>query len=108
MLTAARLWLAPNEKDFQAFVANRLRRYLTDDIHWAFPRPPGADLTIHPLVAWRSVLFTLSMLARYHPASWIQHLDVGHSTVAQTSAGHPSLPSRDSTVTAGARFRGNR
>ncbi len=82
MLTAARMWPAPDGADVQAFVSGRLRRYLTDDIHWVFPKPPAADKDIHPLIAWWAVLFALSMLARYHPASWIQHLDVSQRSTA--------------------------
>ncbi|MFI5589365.1 YaaC family protein [Amycolatopsis sp. NPDC051758] len=82
MLSAVRMWPTPEGADVHALVSARLRRYLTDDIHWVFPKPPGADKDIHPLVAWWAVLFTLSMLARYHPANWIQHLDVSHRPTA--------------------------
>lgn len=34
---------------------------------------------MHPLMAWWSVLYALSMLARYEPASWVSHTNVDSS-----------------------------
>jgi len=44
---------------------------------WAFPRIAGQEL--HPLLIWWAVLYTLSMLARYHPESWARAIDVDRS-----------------------------
>jgi len=37
-----------------------------------------------PLMTWWAVLFTLSMLARYHPVSWVEALNLNTSRVAVT------------------------
>ena len=37
---------------------------------------------VHPLIVWWSVLFALSMLARYEPDTWWTLIDVDHSTEA--------------------------
>jgi len=37
---------------------------------------------LHPLMAWWGVMYTLSMLARYQPAEWGDHIDVDASTSA--------------------------
>ncbi|MFF4755215.1 YaaC family protein [Streptomyces sp. NPDC002514] len=34
---------------------------------------------LHPLMAWWAVLYTLSMLARYEPASWVTNISVDNS-----------------------------
>lgn len=46
---------------------------------WLFPGVGGADRSMHPLMAWWAVLFTLSMLARYQPGEWAAHVDVDAS-----------------------------
>jgi len=46
---------------------------------WLFPGAGGAGRSMHPLMAWWAVLFTLSMLARYQPAEWATHVDVDAS-----------------------------
>lgn len=40
--------------------------------------PTGASL--HPLMTWWSLLYALSMLARYQPAEWAKYIDVNEST----------------------------
>jgi hypothetical protein len=41
---------------------------------WVFPAAVGtAGRSVHPLMAWRAVLYALSMLARYQPACCTQH-----------------------------------
>ncbi len=40
------------------------------------PGAGGTGQSMHPLMAWWAVLFTLSMLARYQPAEWAAHVDV--------------------------------
>ncbi len=49
---------------------------------WLFAGADGADRSMHPLMAWWAVLFTLSMLARYQPAEWATHVDVDASPYA--------------------------
>jgi hypothetical protein len=44
-----------------------------------FPAIGSDDQGIHPLMAWWSVLYVLSMLARYQPSQWAEHIDVNHS-----------------------------
>jgi hypothetical protein len=65
--------------------------YLGDDDRWVFPALGGGKTALYPLLAWWALLFALSMLARYEPASWTGHLDVDASpnTVPLESAlGH--------------------
>jgi hypothetical protein len=50
--------------------------YRGDYDRWVFPAFDDSGKTLHPLLAWWALLFALSMLARYEPASWISHLDV--------------------------------
>jgi hypothetical protein len=47
------------------------------DGRWAFPLIAGQRL--HPIVIWWAVLFTMSMLARYHPEAWARAIDVDES-----------------------------
>lgn len=56
--------------------------YRDDDDRWVFPPFDDSGKTLHPLLAWWALLFALSMLARYEPASWISHLDVDASANA--------------------------
>jgi hypothetical protein len=53
--------------------------YRGDYGRWAFPAFGDPGKTLHPLLAWWALLFALSMLARYEPASWISSLDVDGS-----------------------------
>lgn len=46
------------------------------------PAMPGAGIPSHALMAWWTVLFALSMLARYQPAEWTKHIDVDKSSFA--------------------------
>ena len=50
--------------------------YRDDHDPWVFPPIDGAGNTLHPLLTWWALLFALSMLARYEPASWTSNLDV--------------------------------
>jgi hypothetical protein len=56
--------------------------YLGDDDRWVFAALGGGQTALHPLLAWWALLFALSMLARYEPASWTGHLDVDVSPSA--------------------------
>lgn len=65
---------------------NRLRnaavRYRDDDALWVPPAVASNDRPLHPLLVWWAVLYGVSMLARYEPARWIEHLDVDQSSLA--------------------------
>jgi hypothetical protein len=49
---------------------------------WVLPSTDSSGLELHPLIAWWACLFALSMLARYEPSAWAQHIDVDHSNTA--------------------------
>ena len=53
--------------------------YRDDYDRWVFPPFDDEGSTLHPLLAWWALLFALSMLARYEPASWVSNLDVDAS-----------------------------
>lgn len=46
---------------------------------WLFPAACPACRSLHPLMAWWAVLYTLSMLARYQPAEWAAHINIDSS-----------------------------
>lgn len=86
---AMRCWPWPHEVDrtseeqvLRDFGDSRSMPYLGDDDRWVFPRLGGAGIPLHPLLAWWALLFALSMLARYCPASWTGHLDVDTRSTA--------------------------
>ncbi len=62
-----------------AFPGRRDQPYRDDYDRWVFPPLDDRGKPLHPLLAWWALLFALSMLARYEPASWISHLDVDAS-----------------------------
>lgn len=49
---------------------------------YLFPAVTPKSHSLHPLMAWWAVLYTLSMLARYHPAEWADHINVDTSRYA--------------------------
>ena len=49
---------------------------------YAFPESASGAVTPHPLLVWWSVLFALSMLARYEPERWYKHISVASSPEA--------------------------
>jgi hypothetical protein len=60
--------------DWQIIEDRLTQPYRGDSERFIFPAVGGADRPLHPLLAWWALLFTLSMLARYEPASWTSHL----------------------------------
>ncbi|MHB1433527.1 MAG: YaaC family protein [Streptosporangiaceae bacterium] len=46
---------------------------------WLFPAAGTAGRSLHPLMTWWAVLYTLSMLARYQPAERAGHINVDYS-----------------------------
>jgi hypothetical protein len=58
-----------------------LTRY-REDSYWLLPEIVPGSRPFHPLMAWWSVLYTLSMLARYQPAEWAACIDINTSPYA--------------------------
>jgi hypothetical protein len=56
-------------------------RYQSDD-RFVFPAVGGNTASLHPIMTWWAVLFALSMLARYHPEAWADHISVDSSKMA--------------------------
>jgi hypothetical protein len=71
-----RAWPLPAGQDPDAFIASRTWPYRGDDERRVFPALGGSLVPLHPLLAWWAMLYTLSMLARYEPASWEARLNV--------------------------------
>lgn len=61
----------------QAFMDSITLPYLGG--RWFFPDITRTGQPLHPLLTWWCVLFALSMLARYQPAEWANHIDVDQS-----------------------------
>ncbi len=57
-------------------------QYRDDDALWVPPAMAGNTQPLHPLLVWWAVLYGLSMVARYQPARWTEHLDVDKSALA--------------------------
>ncbi|MFB6831381.1 YaaC family protein [Streptomyces hydrogenans] len=53
--------------------------YLGDDVRYAFAGFGEDGLPFHPFLGWWAVLYSLSMLARYHPAKWAEMLNIDSS-----------------------------
>jgi hypothetical protein len=49
---------------------------------YVFPAVGSNADSQHPVMAWWTVLFALSMLARYHPEAWAGHIAVDQSSTA--------------------------
>ncbi len=49
---------------------------------YIFPALGANSAPLHPLMAWWALLFALSILARYYPAAWADHIAVDSSKVA--------------------------
>ena len=64
------------------FVNSRTVPYLGEDDRWAFPALGGSTTCLHPLLAWWTLLYALSMLARYEPDTWTIHLTIDTSPTA--------------------------
>lgn len=47
-----------------------------------FPTIHGLSRDLHPLMAWWAVLYTLSMLTRYQPAQWADHINIDEAAEA--------------------------
>jgi hypothetical protein len=65
--------------------------YRADHDRWVFPALDRGSQPLHPLLAWWALLYALSMLARYEPASWTADLNVDTSPVGvalEAALGH--------------------
>jgi hypothetical protein len=63
-----------------AHISSITRPYLGSS--YFFPGISESNQSLHPLMAWWAVLFTLSMLARYEPSQWGSYVNVNQSHVA--------------------------
>ncbi len=75
-------WQPPKDwpRDFTgriSYLESFTRRYCGG--RFLFPAITGEGKAMHPLMAWWTVLFVLSMLARYEPARWGAHIAVDSS-----------------------------
>lgn len=61
-----------------ALLESLTRRYL-GSLQFFPAVTPDDDRSLHPLMAWWTVLYALSMLARYQPAEWASHINVDAS-----------------------------
>lgn len=68
-------WREGSMNDWQIIEDRLTQPYRGDSERYVFPAVGGADRPLHPLMAWWAMLYTLSMLARYEPASWTSHLN---------------------------------
>ncbi|HEX6518773.1 MAG TPA: hypothetical protein VF070_01985 [Streptosporangiaceae bacterium] len=75
-ISVHRVWERAAGEDRREFRLRVTQPYLSDNDRWVYPALGGGTTTLHPLLAWWAVLFTLSVLARYEPASWTENLDV--------------------------------
>lgn len=65
-----------------AHVHNRVPRYRRTEEHWLIPEVGDGSDQLPPLLLWWVLLFGLSLLARYEPATWRAALDLDRSPVA--------------------------
>lgn len=61
-----------------ALLESLTRRY-KGSLHFFPAVTPDDSRNLHPLMAWWTVLYALSMLARYQPAEWASHINVDTS-----------------------------
>jgi len=79
------MWEAPGVADADIAGHDRLLLSMTrqyDGKPHFFPAVGSNPRSMHPLMTWWAVLFTLSMLARYQPAEWARQIDVDSSPQA--------------------------
>ncbi|SDD86719.1 YaaC family protein [Actinokineospora iranica] len=82
LFTTVRTWPIPKDRDFSALLARLTIAYRDQKDLFVFPSVAGGNLPLHPLISWWAVLFALSMLARYSPASWVEYLTIDRSADA--------------------------
>lgn len=67
-------WTGPAALKWLAQARTEYRKSLV-----VLPSAGPSHNTMHPLMIWWSLLFSLSMLARYEPRSWTRVIDVNNS-----------------------------
>lgn len=76
-------WLLPDQRSGTVSERTVLLESLTTrykGLMYFFPSvTPDDKRSLHPLMAWWTVLYALSMLARYQPAEWASHINVDAS-----------------------------
>jgi hypothetical protein len=75
-------WREEDMSDWQIMEDRLTQPYRGDSERYVFPAIGGASQPLHPLLTWWALLFALSMLARYEPASWTNHLQRDESANA--------------------------
>lgn len=73
-------WRKPDDLKVGHVLDGRLTTYRGSTL--AYPTLEGATQTVHPLMAWWMVLYSLSMLTRYQPDVWTEMIDVNRSPQA--------------------------
>lgn len=68
---------SPGERDL--VIELHAPAYRSREDRWLRPVLNEHADSLSPLMAWWALLYGLSMLARYHPAPWVQALDVDNS-----------------------------
>ncbi len=65
----------------QADREQRLRSVMTqyNVSTYLIPAVAGNDRPLHPLMSWWALLYALSMLSRYQPTEWLNHINVNSS-----------------------------
>lgn len=63
-----------------AYLRGRGSQHAAD--YFFYPEISAVGAAIHPLMCWWAVLYALSMLARYEPATWTKHLNLNESRYA--------------------------
>lgn len=64
----------PRRIEYQKF--SKLYGTLYRNRRYVFPGVPATGKSLHPILYWWPVLYSLSMLARYEPSGWGKMLDV--------------------------------
>jgi hypothetical protein len=76
------MWLQPSSELVPPYPHARLRRDWPGEEHWLVPAVGTRPGRLSPLLLWWTLLFGLSLLARYQPADWRAALDFDRSACA--------------------------
>jgi len=82
-LVATVSWL-PDEPTAEEALRGRLARTRTElfEDGTLLPSINDESAAMHPLMTWWTLLFALSIFARYHPTPWVEALDADRSPLA--------------------------
>ncbi len=78
--------ILPRERWGELLDVRRARSDQAEQSGWMIPTTGSSSQPQHPLVGWHILLYSLSMLARYHPAEWRTILDMDKSGSADELA----------------------